>query len=130
MEPERPRANSQRLIVRICYTRNRDSEIGLKAKKSGYFLKAADSRRSDNQEDLVRIGASLVLIALGAILKFAVTKHVNGIDLGTVGIVLMVVGIVGLLITLVMMSMRRRTDVVYRQNGSTVVEPPLVDPRY
>jgi hypothetical protein len=81
--------------------------------------------------DVMRIGASLFLIALGAILKFAVTQHVNGVNVATIGVVLMIVGIVGLLITLVMMSMRRRTDVVYRRDGSTVLEPPAgVDPRY
>jgi len=79
----------------------------------------------------MRIGASLVLIALGAILKFAVTHQVNGVNIGTVGVVLMIVGAIGLLITLTLISMRRRTDVVYRRDGSTIVEPPeIVDPRY
>jgi uncharacterized membrane protein len=79
----------------------------------------------------MRIGASLFLIALGAILKFAVTHRVNGVNVGTVGVVLMIVGIIGLLITLAMLSMRRRTDVVYRRDGSTVIEPPAsADPRY
>lgn len=72
----------------------------------------------------MRIGASLVLIAVGAILKFAVTKQVSGIDLATVGVVLIIVGIIGLAITLAMMSMRRRTDVVYRDARTTVIDPP------
>ena len=76
----------------------------------------------------MRIGASLVLIAIGAILKFAVTKPVNGVDLDTVGVILMVIGAVGLLITLVLMSTRRRTDVVYRQDGTTLLEPGPADP--
>ena len=38
------------------------------------------------------IGGSLTLIAIGAILKFAVTKHINGINVGTVGVILMIVG--------------------------------------
>jgi hypothetical protein len=85
----------------------------------------------NRQGDVMRIGASLALIALGAILKFAVTHHVSGVNVGTVGVVLMVVGIIGLLLTLVMMSTRRRTDVVYRRDGSTVLEPSAgVDPRY
>jgi hypothetical protein len=46
------------------------------------------------------IGTSLFLIAVGAILKFAVTAHVQGVSLATVGTILMVVGIVGLLISL------------------------------
>lgn len=79
----------------------------------------------------MRIGASLVLIALGAILKFAVKTHVNGVDVGAVGVILMIVGAVGLLITIALMSTRRRTDVVHRHNGTTVIEPnDPIDPRY
>ena len=48
------------------------------------------------------IGSSLFLIAVGAILKYAVTAHVAGIDLNVVGVILMVIGIVGLLIGLAM----------------------------
>ena len=49
----------------------------------------------------VTIGTSIVLIAVGAILKYAVTAHVSGIDLQTVGTILMLVGILGLIIWLV-----------------------------
>jgi hypothetical protein len=69
----------------------------------------------------MRIGGSLLLIAIGAVLKFAVTASVGGIDLGTVGIILMIVGVVGLLITLVFMTRRRRTDVVH-EPGATYVD--------
>lgn len=60
----------------------------------------------------MRIGASLALIALGAILKFAVTDKVNNVNLGIVGVVLMIVGAIGLVLTAIMMTSRRRTDVV------------------
>ncbi|HEV7775151.1 MAG TPA: DUF6458 family protein [Conexibacter sp.] len=53
------------------------------------------------------IGSSLFLIAIGAILKYAVTAHVAGVDLQVVGVILMIVGVVGLVIGLaVMMSAR------------------------
>jgi hypothetical protein len=79
----------------------------------------------------MRIGASLFLIASGAVLKFAVTKQISGVSIGAVGVILMVVGAVGLLITLVLMSTRRRTDVVYDRSGVSYVEPVNpVDPRY
>ena len=58
------------------------------------------------------IGASLLLIALGAILKFAVTATVSGVDVQTIGVVLMVVGVLGLVLGLVLSTRRRRTDVV------------------
>lgn len=79
----------------------------------------------------MRIGSSLFLIALGAVLKFAITKKVNGIDLSTIGIVLMIVGALGLLISLILLTTRRRTDVVHYANGASYVEPPPpgVDPR-
>ena len=46
-------------------------------------------------------GISLFLIALGAILAFAVTATVAGIDIETAGIILMVVGGLGLIVSLV-----------------------------
>ncbi len=46
------------------------------------------------------IGSSLLLIAVGAILKWAVTAHVNGIDLQKTGTVLLVIGIVALPLSL------------------------------
>lgn len=78
----------------------------------------------------MRIGASLLLIAVGAILKFAVTKQVSGINVGTVGVVLMIVGAIGLIITLILMTSRRRTDVVHHGNATTYVEPSDPDVRY
>ncbi len=45
-------------------------------------------------------GTSLVLIAVGAILRYAVTASVSGVDLQVVGLVLMIVGIVGLVLSL------------------------------
>jgi Domain of unknown function (DUF6458) len=54
------------------------------------------------------IGVSLFLIAAGAILKFAVTASVAGIDLQVVGVILMIVGAVGLVLGLVLMFTRDR----------------------
>src|SRR5665647_3416016 len=75
----------------------------------------------------MRIGSSLVLIAIGAILKFAVTTSVSGITLSTVGVVLMVVGIAGLVISLVLASTARRTDVVHHTTSGDYVDPPRGD---
>ncbi len=79
----------------------------------------------------MRIGGSLALIAIGAVLKFAITKQFNGVSLGTIGVILMIVGAVGLLLTIIFMSTRRRTDVVYGRNAVSVREPmDPADPRY
>jgi hypothetical protein len=47
------------------------------------------------------IGTSIVLIAIGAILKWAVTAHVSGIDIQTAGTVLFIVGIAGLILSII-----------------------------
>jgi hypothetical protein len=54
------------------------------------------------------IGTSLFLIAVGAILYFAVNADISGIEISTIGIILMVIGVVGLLISLFMLSTARR----------------------
>ena len=46
------------------------------------------------------LGLSLFAITVGAILKFAVTAQVAGISISTLGLVLMVVGGIGLIISL------------------------------
>ena len=50
------------------------------------------------------IGVSLILIAAGAILTWAVTATVSGVDINTVGVILMVIGIAGLVISLMFWS--------------------------
>ena len=59
-------------------------------------------------------GTSLFLIAVGAILYFAVTAHVAGISIATVGLILMIVGVIGLVLSLLFMSRRRATVVEER----------------
>jgi Domain of unknown function (DUF6458) len=55
------------------------------------------------------VGASILLIAAGAILRYAVTDTVSGVDLQTVGLILMIAGILGLVIGLFMFVSARRT---------------------
>ncbi|MDX6729456.1 MAG: hypothetical protein QOK49_4261 [Baekduia sp.] len=55
------------------------------------------------------IGTSLFLIAAGAILKFAVTAHVQGVDVHAVGVILMVVGGLGLILGLFLLTRGRST---------------------
>ena len=50
------------------------------------------------------VGFSLFLIAAGAILRYAVTWDPNGVNIETVGLILMIVGIVGLVISLAWMA--------------------------
>lgn len=64
------------------------------------------------------IGVSTILIAAGAIMAFAIeVESAEGININTVGIILMVVGAIGLLVTLTIWGPRRR-----EVDGGTVVE--------
>ena len=53
------------------------------------------------------IGVSIFLIAVGAILTFAVHASVNGISIQTIGVILMAVGALGLLVTMLIFAPRR-----------------------
>ena len=64
-------------------------------------------------------GVSLLLIAAGAILTWAVTATVSGVSIHTVGVILLIIGIVGLVLSLIFWSSwggvgggRRRTTVI------------------
>ena len=68
------------------------------------------------------IGTSLFLIAAGAILRYAVSDAISGVNLATVGLILLLVGIVGLIISLFMtFAYARRETVVTRDR---YVDPP------
>jgi hypothetical protein len=69
------------------------------------------------------IGASIFLIAVGAILRYAVDVTVSGIEIQTIGLILMIAGVVGLLIGLFLLTQAgRRRDIVYDDR-------PVVDDR-
>ena len=72
----------------------------------------------------MQLGTSILLIAVGAILKFAVTTSVSGISLETVGVILMVVGVIGLLLSILMMTIW--ADRAGR--GAVVARDPYADP--
>ena len=60
------------------------------------------------------VGTSLFLIALGAILRFAVTVSTKGFNIHTIGVILMIVGAVGLILSVFWITVwsRRRARVV------------------
>jgi uncharacterized membrane protein YuzA (DUF378 family) len=68
------------------------------------------------------LGTSIFLIAVGAILRYAVTAHVSGVSLTTVGLIFIIVGIAGLILSLLYMAtVRSRGGFV----GDRYDEPPL-----
>lgn len=70
------------------------------------------------------IGTSLVLLAAGAILRFAITGNVSGVNLPVVGDVLMAIGVLGLIISGIYEASRRRP--VYRDREVVREVPPPV----
>ncbi len=72
------------------------------------------------------IGVSVFLLAIGAILAFAVDLSVSGLDLATVGVILMIVGAIGLVTSMLIFgrdSVGRRTVVT-----DSYVEDDVADP--
>ena len=60
------------------------------------------------------VGTSLFLIALGAVLRFAVTVSTKGFNIHTIGLILMIVGVVGLILSFLWITIwsRRREQAV------------------
>ena len=73
------------------------------------------------------IGTSLLLIAVGAILKYAVTADVSGINIQTVGVILMLVGILGLILSLLYTFVW--SDAAQRRRGSGAARGDYYDDR-
>ena len=70
------------------------------------------------------IGTSLFLIALGAIFYWAVEFDISGLEISTIGVILMIVGGIGLLISLLYATMWRD-----RAAGTAPVDRPVVRER-
>lgn len=70
------------------------------------------------------IGVSIFLIAVGAILAFAVEVEVSGIELAVVGYILMIVGVIGLIMTAFIWGPRNRGG-----GGDVVEERRVYDDR-
>jgi Na+/proline symporter len=68
------------------------------------------------------IGASIFLIAVGAILVFALDLNLSGFNLDVVGWILMAVGLLGLIMTGWIWGNRRRTVVTREPTGYRRVE--------
>jgi hypothetical protein len=70
------------------------------------------------------IGASVFLMAIGAILAFAVNKTVSGIDIQVVGFILIAAGAIGLALTMLVFAPRRNAA-----RGTVVEEHRVYDDR-
>jgi hypothetical protein len=74
------------------------------------------------------LGTSLFLIAVGAILRFAITASTNGVNIQTIGVILMIVGAIGLVISLFWMGVwaarRRNTTTAYQPGDERYYSGP------
>ena len=68
------------------------------------------------------IGASITLLAIGAILAFAVTTEVSGLEIDVIGIILMACGALGLVLSMIAMN---RRDTVVREDRTVTRDPDL-----
>ena len=71
------------------------------------------------------ISVGILIFAVGAILRFAVSKEVDGIDVQVVGVILMIVGVVGALASALFWSSFSPYD--RRQRPAGVREPDVVE---
>jgi uncharacterized membrane protein len=66
------------------------------------------------------LGGSLILIAIGAVLRWAITATTSGVNIHTVGLILLIVGGIGFVISLLWMAFYadRSTRAAYRDGTS------------
>ena len=76
------------------------------------------------------IGVSIFLIALGAILAFAVNAEVSGLDVQTVGWILLAVGVVGLVLSMIFWSSWGGPGYWGRRRTTYVEDGPPAGPPY
>jgi hypothetical protein len=74
----------------------------------------------------MRIGFSVFLMAVGAVLTFAVHKTATGVNIHTVGVILMIAGVIGLAATLTIFAPRRGVTGVASER--TVTTTPAAAP--
>jgi hypothetical protein len=77
----------------------------------------------------VGIGVSLLLVAAGAILIWGVTGEASGLDVDAIGVILMIVGLAGLVLSLVFWSSWGGPGFFSRRRETVVEDAPPPPPR-
>jgi hypothetical protein len=79
------------------------------------------------------IAAAIFLIAIGAILRYATNIHVEGVSVDTVGLILMIAGVVGLVLSFfqeaIWSDRRRRRDALLEEREAGAVPREELPPR-
>ena len=79
---------------------------------------------ADHKEDVVGIGVSVFLLAVGGILAFGVSDRISGVDLTVVGYVLMGAGAIGIVVALMLANQRSRTVHTVEERRDPVYRDP------
>jgi len=74
------------------------------------------------------LGVGILLAAVGAVLAFAVNTNVNGVNIHTVGWILLIVGIAGILLSMIFWSSWAGPGYFTRRRGYYVDEGPPAPP--
>lgn len=73
------------------------------------------------------VAVSILLIAVGAILTWGVTTEAEGLNIGAIGVILMIVGLLGLVLSMLFWSswggIRGRRSATYVDHGAAPVAP-------
>jgi hypothetical protein len=77
----------------------------------------------------VGLGVGIFLAAVGAVLAFAVSYTVNGVNIHTVGWILLIVGIIGVALSMIFWSSWMGPG-YWARRGETRDAPPSGEPRY
>lgn len=114
------RSAYEALSVQLLYARPRqvvfrESSRQARSPPVGFLSNLGLSFRQVGRTEDMPLGTSIFLLAVGAILRYAVTATVSGISITTVGLILMIVGALGLVLSLLYMVTSRPRGSVVRE---------------
>ena len=75
----------------------------------------------------VGFGGSLFLIAVGAVLAFAVSVEAEGFNLNTIGYILMAVGVLGVILTLITATATQKSSTPNTSRRTWISIPTVTD---
>jgi hypothetical protein len=95
----------------------------------GYTKNARHERKRSSKGAVKKmgIGTSIVVFAIGAIMRFATTVHTTNFNIHTIGVILMIVGAVGLIVSLFFWGSwggfggHRRRTATYRDTDGSII---------
>jgi len=81
-----------------------DTYLRLNQDEQREFVREASVLEQNEKETVMGLGVGIFLAAIGAVLAFAVTDNVSGVNIHTVGWILLIVGILGIVLSMIFWS--------------------------